>query len=798
MANTSIRNFRILVIGGMFFTAAITGSVYMSRRKTAPKPHARPKAISSDVTTQQNGFSFANTDGNRTTFRATATKATDYRDSGKSKLEGVVLNIFGKSGDRHDLITTGLADYDSNSGKFYSDGEVIIKLGSLPGQAPPAPGAPPAEPTVITTTGLLYDQKQGIATTDRPLQFEFRDGTGTATGAVYNSTDGTVWLKSDVVIHLERDRPVDVLASEMHYLQKEHQILFTHPDFRREGQMVTSDTGTLFLDEKDQAKSGFLDGNVHGHMTGADPAKPRTTEFWSSHLDLTLNEKQQVTFAVATGNPRMDSHGSTGRSEGRADRLDMDLTGEDNSLKQALWKGAAKMVFSPLPTPGPSKAQTRIITAEQIEINMKDGGKEVETARTLTPGRVELVGGTEPKRVMTARQIWASFGERNSINEMKANGQVRTESDPPATAPAGSPQRITTSDSLDAIFDNQQQLQKMTQAGTFTYLEGDRHATAELAVYTATPGSTSNTTSGTTVLTGKPGGGPNSDPQVWDPQGRVIAKKITMPDTKADEHAETTAEGNVRGTQMPAKKDDAKTGPSHSAVLTDDNEPIHVLTDRLRWNRATGISHYDGGPNGRARLWQGQDVIEARTLDMENTKDKKNLTGTTDVFSTLVQKDRDPLRVTSDRFHYDDVDHHAHYEGSVVMKTDDMTVTSAMTDAFLRPADEVAPGQSRLEHATASGKVHLNQPERLKDVLDGKVRRKAHPARQGDSESAVYTTDDDKLVLTGGPPKVIDAERGTTTGRELTWLTADDKIFVDGGPDVRTLTQHRVVKKKQQ
>ena len=64
------------------------------------------------------------------------------------------------------------------------------------------------------------------------------------------------------------------------------------------------------------------------------------------------------------------------------------------------------------------------------------------------------------------------------------------------------------------------------------------------------------------------------------------------------------------------------------------------------------------------------------------------------------------------------------------------------------------------------------------------------------AERAVYTTDDDKIVMTGGPPVVKDSVRGSTTGRELTWLTADDKIFVDGSPEVRTLTQHMVTKKQ--
>ena len=155
------------------------------------------------------------------------------------------------------------------------------------------------------------------------------------------------------------------------------------------------------------------------------------------------------------------------------------------------------------------------------------------------------------------------------------------------------------------------------------------------------------------------------------------------------------------------------------------------------------------------------------------------------------------MRVTSDRFHYDDIERHARYEGSVVMKTGDMTVTSAVADAWLRAADEVSPGESRLERAVASGKVRMNQPVQLKDILQDNAKRKAHPARQAEADNVVYTTDDDKVVLTGGPPMVRDEVRGSTTGRELTWLTADDKIFVDGGPDVRTLTQHRVVKKKQ-
>ena len=118
-----------------------------------------------------------------------------------------------------------------------------------------------------------------------------------------------------------------------------------------------------------------------------------------------------------------------------------------------------------------------------------------------------------------------------------------------------------------------------------------------------------------------------------------------------------------------------------------------MVTNRLRSERKTGFSHYEGGPGGKVRLWQGQDVIEARTIDMERTG--KDLTATGDVYTLLVEKDREPLRVYSDRFHYNDDDRQAHYEGHVIMKSQDMTVVSNMTDAFLRAPDEVQPGESR-------------------------------------------------------------------------------------------------------
>ena len=811
MATHSIRNLRLLLLVAIGVTGAATLAVYLKNHRVLLQDQAKRKPLERlppTLNQKANTFMMSHSEGNLTTFKATAKKATENKEGGKSHLEDVEIDIFGKKGDRHDHVSSKACEYDANTGQFYSEGEVSIHLSSMPGVVapdpaakeelprPPDPGtvAPPpnSQPIEIQTSGFLYDQKKNIATTDREMVFQFRNGDGVGKGAVYDSGQQTLWLKQDVIVHMRRGHPVEIHAAELHYMQKERQIQFLKPVMIRKdanvSQTITGDHGTLYLDDKQQVQHVLMEDNIHGVADG----KGRHSEVWAKRMDMGLDEKQHVQFVIAVGDVRLDSHGPSGRSQAQAPRLEMDMNGPNNTLKQARWKEGAKLTFSPLPTA--TKAQTRIITAEQIEMNMKEDGKELSSARTLTPGRVEMTGGGEPRRVLTARQIDARFGERDVMREVHAQGQVRTDSDPPATAKpsaTGVPpaQRITTSDRLDATFNAQQQLDSMIQTGSFQYHEGEKQATAEQAVYTIMPGS--NPQAGTTVLTGKP----SADPAVWDPSGRVIAHKITMPDK-----GETLAEGEVRATQLPSKDD--KKGAKHSAIFagakkTDSDkkdksdDPVHALSNTLRWDRVTGQSHYEGGPNGKVRVWQGQDFLEALTVDMDRTG--KRLVAVGDVYSYLVEEGKDPLRVQAERLNYNDEQRHARYEGSVVMHTQDMTNTAFTVDAFLRDPDTLSPGESRLEKAVADGRVRFVQP-----AAAASAGKKAHATRRSESEHSVYTSDDDKIVLTGGSPIVRDEARGITTGRELTWLTADDKIFVDGGPDVRTLSQHRMTKKQPQ
>ena len=68
------------------------------------------------------------------------------------------------------------------------------------------------------------------------------------------------------------------------------------------------------------------------------------------------------------------------------------------------------------------------------------------------------------------------------------------------------------------------------------------------------------------------------------------------------------------------------------------------------------------------------------------------------------------------------------------------------------------------------------------------------PGRRATGEQLVYTTADDKFVLTGGPPSIFDAERGKITGVSLTLFRHDGRVLVEGNNTSPTETQTRVAR----
>src|SRR5271165_7363519 len=84
-----------------------TAGVYIERvwKARREKAHAPPPAPHG-VERLSSGLTFSKVDGKRTIFTVNASKSTDFKDKGESLLEDVRITIFGKTGERHDVVHT--------------------------------------------------------------------------------------------------------------------------------------------------------------------------------------------------------------------------------------------------------------------------------------------------------------------------------------------------------------------------------------------------------------------------------------------------------------------------------------------------------------------------------------------------------------------------------------------------------------------------------------------------------------------------------------------------------------------
>jgi lipopolysaccharide export system protein LptA len=877
----SVQQTRAIVLLLLAAALVATGVALLRSARQPHQPLPVPERLPAG-STQSAGFSFSQTRQGRTVFTIRAARVRQKTDSGQSLLEEMEIVTYGARADRHDRIFSRLCEYDQKAGQARCDGEVEIELSSLPGPANEEAGGSsaaandsarsPRRPTETSapsdgvrakTSGLTFEEKTGIARTDNLVEYQFSRGSGRATGAVYDSAQRTLELKSQVEITLGGGTglqpvpagpapatggqaeglphssipPTLVKAEHLIYSQRDNKIQVERPEIERllpagGRRRVAGDHANLTLDEHNQVRNAVIQGNVRIDETGAGSkaASARETHATSERADLVFNDDQALGQAYLLGAVRVRSTNAASRYEAQADRLELFFNNPDNALSQVEWKGGARMVL----TPAEPDADVRVITSDAIEMFMKPDGEQLGAARTLAPGRLELLpkpagapapaanGAAKPKagaaptrstgrRVLTANRIYMDFGDDNQLQLLTAEKSVRLESEapprgaaaqPPATAAAAAAKappapvlRITTSDRLAAHFNADQELETLEQTGNFRYQEGEQQAVAERAFYTAAEDKV--------LLTGRPG----RNPEVWDTHDRTSARQITL--NQSDDSG--LAEGEVRSTHVPEEKDGrpASTGPLAG------KDPVHILAERMVSASRGAVTRYESAPGGpRVRLWQDKDVIEARTVVVE--RDERRLTAEGDVASVFTESSGDsgnkppsgsrppglsrgadpqaatgqvgslspqrPVFISGDNMVYTDNDRKAHYQGHVLLRRAENTMRSAALDAYLVPADQAKPGQSRLERALARGTVKISESS-------------ARGPRRAAAEIAEYFVADDKMVLSGGDPYIFDEQRGYTRGRQLTYYVRDDRIFVHGDGVARTVTEQRVTKR---
>jgi lipopolysaccharide export system protein LptA len=451
-----------------------------------------------------------------------------------------------------------------------------------------------------------------------------------------------------------------------------------------------------------------------------------------------------------------------------ADNASLDLLPKTNQPKQAVLRGNVQ-----LRTSASGSGEERVLQTDAFLLEFAEPGKgesaKPKHAETLSSGTIEWTDavpghGTTGSAATSAQsrtklqgdKLEMAFGDEYKAKELTATGNVRLEKTSP-----GKPSQTATAKngSVQLLADGG--WTQMDLHGGVNLREAARSGQADHAVFfRATQ---------TAVLTGKA--------VARDATTETRAPRITF----AQATGEILAEGGVRSTDFSSKTSSMQLAPV----------PANITAVRMQGNSKTGRALY----TGNARLWQGDSVLEADSIELLRETQVLNAKGNvravfpqTTASSALNSRATSNARkpalwhVTASTLTYSDAESRAHLEKNVVAQSADQTMRAPVVDLyFTRPAPAGAKAAS-----SSSGPQQISSARGTGGVIV------EQGTRQATAERGEYYAADGKFIMSGGSPTIYDASEGTTTGRQLTFFLADDTIIVDSESGSRTLTKHRV------
>jgi len=769
--------------------ATLTVGVYLKRGWTryVERKNA-PPAPAVDVERQSTKLTFSKGEGTRTVFTVEAMKSTDFKGLNASDLEGVKVTIFGKEGARHDMLETHVCRYSKDSGDIDCSGDVEITLMSKE-EWEAAGGKPDGAAMKVETRGMVFNRASGEAKTEQEVRFTFASGSGQAVGATYHSEEGTLTLLKDVKLKL--DQPIatkgkSISTSAKPSVMKEPvEVTGSRMEFQR-------DAGTMYLKGPAEAKTksdrltatGFLvnlDDNFHAKRlvaqgNGKDVLPEFTSEKGTGRQRLAAEEivanlapQGWITRAEAKGRVAGEALKGAETQTVTAQNAEMEMVAGLNAPKLLVLKGNvdARTKGGAGKT---ASGDTRGLTTEELRIAFADKSAakrtRLQNAETVGPGRLELNDAAtattkDTQTVLQANQLSAKFDATGAASRLDAKGNVQTE----RTVSGGNKQTAAANNGFVEMSANGG-WSRMELSENVKLSELERSARADHAVF--------DRAEQTATLTGHA--------IARDATSQTSAQKLTFWQATGD----VRGEGSVRSSDLSARNTTVHLAPAAS----------NISADNLTGNSKTGRAVY----SGHARLWQGDSVMEAQTIELLKSERVMNASG--NVRAVFPQAPSGNVNATPDKtttptktpvlWHaqsakltYWDAETRARLSQNVVVQAPDQKMSGQELDLYFTRAKGTAPsndsqqlqGAQQISRAVGTGGVTVVQGD-----------------RKATAERGEYTASDGKFVMSGGTPTIFDASEGTTTGRQLTFFLADATIIVDSENGSRTLTKHRVEK----
>jgi lipopolysaccharide export system protein LptA len=796
---------RLLAATAVLLTLVVAGMYLYARIRARSVLTQFPHKIGYDIKQTASGFQFSKSDGKRTLFTIQASDLKEFKLNGRAELHNVRIVLYGRDATRFDRISGDDFAYDPKTGDVTAKGDVQIDLVANPaGIASPDQSTPNElkHPIHLKTRDLVFNRESGNAWTDAPVEFRTPQASGSATGVKYAGKSNTLTLSSQIHVTLSEPNAAIIDADHGVITNDPREILLEHPRLEREGGTLQADRVVFHLDDNNNVEQALATGNVStetriasGKKSAASRTKA-TAELPPSEIRgradqaefLLTGKRDLLRAATLSGNVQFEQTGAQ-PIQGNAGRVILQFAGKNELQRVHAVDGVSlKQQAAESKQPGKNSApQDFALTAPVIDFTVTHG-RVLERAETsglaqiavsqLQPPNPASAAPSPQRTTVTAGKFVAQFAGdqgRNHLTTIHGAPDARIVSSAP-----GQPDRVSTSDSVEASFLPQGGIDSITQQGNVAYNDGqlpDKRilASANNARYTPADQMI--------VLTGSPrvaGGGM-----------ATTAKAVRINRGTG----EAIAEGDVKSTYSELKE-------QPDGGLLASSSPIHVTARTMTVQNNPGIALY----TGNARLWQEANIIEAPSIQFDRERRFVTAQGTTaqPVQTILVQPEKSasarkpagengagkpsrqggssPLAITAALLTYADSERRVHYEGGVLAKGSDFSASAKTVDAYLLSRSQTSSNQSfggpgQFDRMVAQGDVIIQQP-----------------SRRAEGEKLIYIAAEDKFVLTGGPPSIFDAERGKITGVSLTFFRRDDRVLVEGEASTPVVTQTRVAR----
>jgi lipopolysaccharide export system protein LptA len=861
-----------VLAAGVLLIAALIAFLARSKLKNPLNLKELPQRLGVNITQDASGFTLDHSMGGHSRYRIHASKVAQYKDN-HAILHDVKIEIFGEDGSQADRIEGAEFEYDQKAQKVSAAGPVAITLirpgvkpalesqgstGSVGAKQPQSKAAEKSRPTPlasakqtaaggeihVSTSGLTFDTKSGVATTAEHVDFSMVQGSGSSTGATYDSK-GLLVLDKAVVLNTRRGgQPVAIHAEHAEFERESHlcRLHAATADYRG-GHATAGDANVVFRDDGSAVRLDATNGFNLLTATGGHIAAPIGS--------LNFDEHNQPTHGRLEGGVRMDSTrdekdgASQRRMGGSAPTADLGFSAKGELSHAHLERGVVMESETLSETlRGPLRV-SRKWQSPVADIAFRDNGHgQAEPDSMHGTDGVVVTGESqrgkaapEPSR-LASDDLTGQFGPNSSLAAILGVGHASMEQ----TNAAGARQ-TSNGDKLEVQFaqgqtrgdkardsNSSNENAEIQSASLDGHVELTQTPAAKPGAATPTPlrawagradyqGSPDAGLSGATKNSAAGGGRPADagagwmhltlHPRVEDGGVEITADKIDVNHDSGD----ALAHGNVKATWLSAAET-AKaattlsvrgTGTAAGNPSLGGQGPAHVIADDAELRQPPGGSSI-ATFRGHARLWQQANSVTApvivldrgqQTLSAQSNNPAEPVRAVLLSASGLPMGDaqssnaaqappvrpREPsvIRVHGGDLNYSDA------ERKAVMRAGTLNGVVAETGSATSISNEVEllllpPGNHAGKDGGSAQVDRMTARGHVVITSDG---------RRGTGEKLVYTGEDGNYVLTGNstaPPRMTDAARGNVTGEALIFHSRDDSVTIEGGGG-RTSTQ---------